>query len=415
MKVSARSPSTGALLKASKTRAIMWWSEAIDTVINGPLLLWQRVYWTLRPKPAGERWLYSLDFHTAVVADIAQEFTRHRVKVLSNVISFHNRHSRRIFKRADPVAGVNARNWRKFTEADQAEFQKRHARLFSRFDGFLVSYPTSFVDLYTDFGKPILVVNPIRYEHPFSNRLNEWESLDRKLKSGISSGLIHFVANNAADAEYAAHYLEAAIPTVPSICRYTKASWNPTIDLGLTHAHYTTFAQEFESDSGGQWKALRGELGKVFSWNRLLKYRELFYVPYAPSTMFLFELATAGMPVAVPSLELLKTLRSEHPGVFGQLTFHEMSRRTPPAHRTWLANMHWRTDDYLEWWYQRSDFADKELMPNVRIVESLEQLVSEPSVPKLIGVANYRRRISERNELLVNQFDSSYSTFLARL
>lgn len=384
-------------------------------LLNGPLIVWQRLFWQLKPKPDGEIWLYSLDFHPAVTADLEFELKRHNVKILRNVISFHNRHFRRFFRLPDPVPGINEGNWRRFSHEDKNHFQKHHRRLFSRFDGFIVSYPTSFIDLYLSFGKPILVVNPIRYEHPFSNRPSEWQELDNKLKLGISSGQLDFISNNSADSEYAFHYLQTPIKVLPSVCRYTRACWNQTINIGLTYAHYTRIAEEVEARTNRRWRPLRSEVGRVFSWRTLMKYQEIFYVPYAPSTMFLFELATAGMPVAVPSLRYLKELRIENPGVFGQLTFHEMTNQPPPKNRAWIANGYDDVDEYIEWWYLRSDFVDLELMPNVRIVESLEELVSEPSVPGRIGLNMYRQKILQRNRLLIDRWDSGLAHFLDKL
>jgi len=410
-----RSPSARAIYRHNIQIVKKIWPQVLDFLANYPLVIWRLVLWYFRPKPTGQKWLYSLDFHPAVVADISFEMERHGVRVFSEVISPHNARFRKLFRRPDPVRGVNYRNWRKFDAQDVEKFQKHRKRLFSRFDGFIVSYPSSFVTLYREFGKPILVVNPIRYEHPFSNRPADWDGLDNQLESGIKARQITFFSNNTADAEYASHYLKMPIQAVPSICRYIQASWNPTVDLGLTYAHYTQIAEDFEHTSNGEWRALRNELGKKFSWTRLLRFRELFYIPYAPSTMLLFELATAGMPVAVPTLGFLKRLRSENQGVFGQLTFQEMAGRTPAPHRTWTANRYWHRDEYVEWWYQRSDFANEELMPNVRRVDSFAELTSSPSVPNMMGMDSYRKAIQERNLMLVERFDDAYSTFLSRL
>lgn len=77
--------------------------------------------------------------------------------------------------------------------------------------------------------------------------------------------------------------------------------------------------------------------------------------------MTLFELATAGVPVAVPSRSLFQSLRRRYKGVLDELTYAEV-------HRTLVSGregspVDWAAGGYLDWWLDRADFYDKELMP----------------------------------------------------
>jgi hypothetical protein len=384
-------------------------------LLNGPFILLSELTYIVWPKKSGRKWIFSLDFHASVTNDLNTLFQAKKVKLVRRVISFHNRHFRRVFRLADPNPGVNSKNWRRFSERDVVWFQKVHTLLFGRMDGFLVSYPTSFVRLYLALGKPILVVNPIRYEHPFSNRHSEWSAIDEELKSKIRDGAITFIANNQADADYAGHSLGIQIPVAPSLCDYVGLQWNQQNDSRLTYSHYTTIDTELEEHSRSRWRGLRVVLGYSFSWKKLLAIEELFYVPYAPSTMMLFEAATAGLPVAIPTLDFINELRTRHPGVFSQLTFNQMSQTLPPPEKRWVATNYEDWKPYSEWWYSRSDFTNSELMPNVRLVGSFEQLMEEPSVPSRVGLENYRRTVELRNKHVRAQALLTYEPFLKNL
>ena len=382
---------------------------------NGPYIFLAEVALITSRKKRGRKWLFSLDFHASVTSDLDALLRGKGVKVIRRVISFHNRHFRRIFRLADPSPGVNSTNWRRFTERNIARFQRVHCLLFSRVDGFLVSYPTSFMRLYLSLGKPILVVNPIRYEHPFSNRHDEWDALDTQLVSKIHEGTVTFFANNQADADYASRSLGIEVPVAPSLCDYIGARWNQQNNLCLSYAHYTTIATELEEHPGSNWRGLRSVLGDSFSWRKLLAIKELFYVPYAPSTMMLFEAATAGLPVAVPTLNFINTLRIRHPGVFSQLTFNQMTSTLPPRSKSWVASDYHDWEPFSQWWYTRSDFVNGELMPNVRFVESFDELIREPSVPERVGLDYYYRALAERNERVRKNVLQTYDSFLKKL
>lgn len=390
----------GALLAHQKRLVKKFGSELPSYAVNGPYVFFSNIFWRWRTKSPQHRWIMSIDFHPSVVADFQSLTSRQGTRIYSRVLSFHNRNFRKIFRFPDPTRGVSFKNWRRFTQQDVDKFQKVYSPLLNRMDAFLVTYPTSFIRLYANLKQPIIVVNPIRYEHPFSNRPTEWKQLDDEITSGVKSGRIVFIANNRADAEYVSRQLRIEVPVVPSLCDYTGFNWKGPGDLSLTYAHYTDIGQEFEKISGGAWKNFRSIMGKKFDWQKFGKVREVFYVPYAPSTMFLFELATAGVPVAVPSLSFISRLREKHPGVFSQLTFTQMAGKLPPSDRLWAANDHTNWARFSQWWFERSDFADPNLMPNVRIVDSFDELLSSPSVAESLGLEAYRTMVANRNRLL---------------
>ena len=90
--------------------------------------------------------------------------------------------------------------------------------------------------------------------------------------------------------------------------------------------------------------------------------------------MTLFELATAGVPVAVPSRRWITELLGNDFYLLNELSFHQvlgldttnMSSNNP-------AN--YNSPTFLDWWLDRSDFYNEKLMPNVREVDSVGDLL----------------------------------------
>jgi hypothetical protein len=100
------------------------------------------------------------------------------------------------------------------------------------------------------------------------------------------------------------------------------------------------------------------------------------YIPYNISTMRLFELATAGFQIRIPTNRLLREW-IDIPGVLSELSWVQVIdsdcpkwMRNTPADPGWI--------EFYEWWLARADWHNKEYFPNVRLFDSVEELVSEP-------------------------------------
>jgi hypothetical protein len=127
---------------------------------------------------------------------------------------------------------------------------------------------------------------------------------------------------------------------------------------------------------------------------------EVFVVPQNISTMTLFELATAGVPVVVPGRDFFRDLKSRFNGVLDELTYTEIEKLETDASPENPSN--YKSEHYLDWWLNRSDFYDANLMPNVRVANRLEDLALPASdVRKIRAAAS--SKIVERNRLIRNQ------------
>ena len=54
--------------------------------------------------------------------------------------------------------------------------------------------------------------------------------------------------------------------------------------------------------------------------------------------------------------------------------------------------------DFYQWCMSRADFFDQELMPNVRIVDSLAEAVHEPHPATQVLKSEWSRQILDRNQ-----------------
>ena len=171
-------------------------------------------------------------------------------------------------------------------------------------------------------------------------------------------------------------------------------------------------ARQFSAQTNGVFQPISA-LGNPYSWRDLLACEEVFVLPQNISTMTLFELATAGVPVAVPGRSWMKELAAAHRTVLGELTYtqllgletRDMSAEDP---------RNWASPGYLDWWLDRADFYDPDLMPNVRVADSLEELLCGLPVSMRLG-SGYPTRVMARNDRLREGRAAAVGRFLELL
>lgn len=361
-------------------------------------------------KISRKTWLFNLDCHVSVIADLKSGFRGlHATKVISWSLSGHNFVFRRIFTQPDPVAGINANSWSRMDSRDVEKFRTKYLKFLRCFDGFIVTHTPVFIEIFSTFKKPILVVVSTRYEHPYTTLPQRWQALDDALKAGSQCGRLTIVANNRGDADYFSDLVGLQIRVVPSLCDYIAYTDRKAPDLKIVQAKSEDFARRISIAIGGPWQTKREALGNRYSFSELGRVAAVVYIPYNTSTMTLFELATIGVPVLVPSASFLKRLASEEPGVMSELVFANNSRflgkeRSSGQNLTPGS----ASGDFLDWWIGRADFYDTALMPNVLQFESWSDPVFQTdfrlfreSVKKKVDTRNAALR-AQRHELLAN-------------
>jgi len=356
--------------------------------------------------------LFNVDLHTSVIADLKEGIKEFDAHLVSWTLTNDNVNFRKIFKIKDPAIGLSGKLWLNLGVDDFNIFRIRYRRYLATFDGFITCFPPAFLELFLDLGKPILVVIATRYESPYTNREAEWEKFNKILKDGVTSGQLMIVANNRADRDYLKYFTQIESSHVPSVCEYPHQLWEGKSEKRLILSRGSTkLFEAIARESGQIWSTPREEFGLHFSWSDLHQVSEIFFLPYQISTMTLFELATSGVPVSVPSIDLIKLLRKEDTEILSELSFYQV-RGLPTSNLSGDNPNKTEEDSIIDWWLSRADFYDLDLMPNIRVISSLSDLAN----PHPFNVAGNREQqiaeLQERNWKLSMQRHAQLASFL---
>lgn len=353
--------------------------------------------------PAIPNLIVNFDLHIAVNRDMKDGLSARSLELQTYSFSSHNALVPDRRPVADPTLFVNGRNWRKMNPQRIKNFQYLYRPIIRQAAGYLVTYPVSFAQLSALEGKPSMVVAATRYEAPYSLSEQRWLALNDLLRAGIEDGWLSLVANNRGDADYIEAFAGFKVPILPSLCSYTGARWQgDTSGERLLMCNDTRLLDTIEEDTNFRFQRLR-RTNQPYSYTAWERCSEIFVIPQNISTMTLFELATAGVPVAVPSANWISKLRESNYRVLDQLTF------VPHRELALLSNSpikaDWETDEgFLDWWMQRADFYNVDLMPNVRVCDSIEQLMNEH---RSSLSSEFSAQTMERNDRLKNDRDQA--------
>lgn len=335
---------------------------------------------------------FNLDLHVGVIADIEHGLKYENAKLIRWSISGHNFLIPNRSSVSDPVQFVNAQNWQELDTSKVSKFRKRYGLFLHSFDGFICTHSPAFAELFYGI-KKTLIISSTRYEMPYSSQPDQWSRLNHLLVQGVESQQIHLYANNRGDSDYIKYFTNLDVKVTPSLCEKESGEWIGGQPFGVILSKDKNLITQIEIQTESKFKDI-AHLGEPYKWENLLDLNEIFVIPQNISTMSLFEFATAGIPVAIPSRRWILNLKKSGYGILGELTFHELYHLDPPESD--LAPTNYKSNKYLDWWLDRADFYDEFLMPNVRIVDSYAELKEGPSKVKLLG-KNYWKQIHSRN------------------
>ncbi len=358
--------------------------------------------------------VFNLDVHTSIIADLGKGAEALDLSITTWSISGGNRVFRKLLWVPDPVHGINASSWASIGPESIAEFTSYYRSFLQKFDGFIATYPPAFAQIYEEFDKPVLAVAGTRYEWPLTLNQELWSSFDGFIQKSTSSGALTLAANNLGDADYLEFSTGVTPKYVPSLCDYTGQSWNGLVSQYLVVARSEALITEVGKITNNLWVDSRSILGKNYRWSDLAKGKALFVVPYNISTMSLFELSTMGVPVIVPSGNLLKTLRQEYTGVLSELSFMEMNSMDISGLEDDDPN-NYLSHSYLDWWIDRADFYNSRLMPNVFVIDRLEELNELEKLLQNHFSQDFSSVVSMRNNRLQNERYNFLRGFVEKL
>jgi len=366
---------------------------------------------TQKKSPGKPPHVFNLDLHISVIADLEVELYRRKIDLTRWSISRHNFVQRKLFKGPDPVRVVNAKTWNELDENMIDRFQDVYGRYLRSFDGFISCFTPTFAELFRGLDRPTLVMAATRYEAPYTNDLAQWSRFNEFIRAEVASGRMLLAANNRGDRDYCEHFIGMTPRYVPSLCDYTQTFWTGRSGAEAVQSIDKDLIKRVTDESLGRWVDSKKILAGGHSWDQVASIKEFFIIPYNISTMTLFELATAGVPVSVPSRRFLKELILEqNSGTLSQLTWFQVHGISYPTDATNPNNEDRK--DFFDWWLDRADFYDPELMPNVRIVDSIRELLDIPHPVSKKGKAEWSDVIRERNAWITDQRESLIGDFL---
>jgi len=347
--------------------------------------------------------LFNLDLHISVMRDLQQEMKKENLRTIRWSISGSNRFMRPVYRISDPVEIINSQTWQQLSDDLIFRFEQRYSKFLSKFDGFIVTHTPAFSQLYRNFEKPILTVNSTRYEAPYSDDIDKWDDLNNYLIDKTTRKKMLLVSNNVGDSDYLKYKSGISSEVFPSFCDYTNLNWVPGGNQKVIITRSPDLENEIEKITGGEWKGIRKILGNNYKWKQYLEIKEILYIPYNISTMSLFEFATAGIPVTIPSRGMLKSLHVEYPGVLSELSYFQV--RNLSVNNLDLDDPNnYESENFLDWWIDRSDFYNSKLMPNIRIISEFSELKIDRLVSSAEFIA-FRKNIESRNKAI--QLDRS--------
>ena len=305
--------------------------------------------------------LFNLDAHISVIADVENIFTHlyPEVEITKWSVSGHTW----VFdEQKDPVEIVNHKTWKQLDLKMIQQFQQRYDNFLRLFDGFICGFPPVFSLLFEKYNKPIFMINATRYEMPFCWQKNDemQDYFESRLHAMHQRGQLIAVSNNKADYEYLKRATDIESTVIPSMCRYTKAS-------------YTGSKEDFVLFSKARLNPVEGlinyrDLGK-YSWQELYSYKGIVHLPYEISTMSIFEHYSASVPLIMPTKRLLKDFWQRK----------RIPYNGPYAHDNYIASGRSDMDDVLgndwyDFWLDRADFYDQDNMPYINYYDHVSEI-----------------------------------------
>ena len=230
---------------------------------------------------------FCMDVHISIIEDFKK--TCPTVEVTDWCLSGH---AWVLNRPQDTPEYINAMTWRGLTPSRIRSFQLQYDTFLRTFDFFVVGYASCFAMIYEPYGKPIIMINAVRYDVPFCwshdhRMLDTYNACLRRLNSDKR---LWIVSNNKADQLYLQLGCGLSSHFIPSLCLYTGIRYAPTRDTFLVY-----------SGSTPSHPLVTQKSTTPFAWSDLGTFRGIIHIPYEISTMSMFEHFSAGLPLFVPS------------------------------------------------------------------------------------------------------------------
>ncbi len=288
-----------------------------------------------------------MDVHISIIEDFKKN--RPDIEVIDWCLSGH---AWVLKRRQDCPVHINASTWRGLNQKMIEDFRKQYDTFLGTFDMFIVGYASCFAMIYEPYGKPILMMNAVRYDVPFcwtndTFMLNAYHECLFRLRD--AKNLI-IVSNNKADQLYLQSGCGLTSQHIPSLCLYTGIQYAPTRDTFLVYSGKTP-----------SHPLITQKPSQPFEWSDLGSFRGIIHIPYEISTMSMFEHFSARLPMFVPS----KTFWLANPSIQSMSAY--WGHRSPTRLSKFCDN---------SVWIEQSDIYTTFSSPNLHFFDSFEHLFS---------------------------------------
>lgn len=292
-----------------------------------------------------------MDLHIAVIADL-KNILEPYMEIVDWCMSGHHW----AIQRSEVIPNhINRYTWSKMNPEMIQKFQQEYDEFLQTFDGFIVCYPGSFSLIYEKYNKPIIMVNACRYDMPFCwskdmGMLNQYNDCLARLNE---KRLLTAVSNNLADLAYMFAGSGIISRHIPSLCLYTKMSYNPVKNNGK-------FLIYTGPEISNPLCIHKKSFGNDCKWSDWSNCKGIIHFPYEISTMSMFEHFSAKMPLFFPSKKYM----------FDHIDIQSVSA-------------YWKESPYFDFrfkekWLDLSDIYNLFYKsPNVYFFDSLDELIKK--------------------------------------
>ena len=338
---------------------------------------------------------FNIDCHISVILDLKCIFEEIGHQVTSKSISGHNWV---LGKSADSIDIINQSSWHHLNNEMCDLFYKRYKDELSGYDAFICTYPPSFSMLYEKFDKPVLLHVPIRYEVPFHNDGNKWNSFNNFLRYNIDKNKIIPVSNSLYDKKYFEFFVQRECDYIPSLCEYTNTKWSPTSDNFLLYS-------QLDLDLSKKNITDKKNLGR-YKWEDISKFKGIIMFPYNCSLMSIFEYYSSNIPLFCPSKKFMLELYSGNSNiVLHQLTWNQVFNLSPGSIIDCDRNRdpnNYKDLNIISEWIQYSDFYNVDWMPFITYFDSFDDLYFKMENTDLVEVSKNMENfnVSRKNHII---------------
>lgn len=313
---------------------------------------------------------FCIDFHGSASADIKNvlEQLGHEVDVWI-MPTFGYGYSHNMGVNENSIKSIDFFKWLQCDEKIYDDFYQEYKDYLEQFDGFIAAYNSSFGLLYDKFDKPIIIVNAVRYEVPFTDSPGLWAKTNDWLILGKKNKKLFIVANNKADEEYLKFYTGLDSILIPSLCEYTKGFYSGKKEnfifqpINRDYQIYSDLHLQFPN-------LIATNLSRPYRWQDLYDYKGIIHIPYQVSTMSLFEEYTANVPLFCPSKKFLLELREKNNQILSEASYFFLFKKTPPP--TIEGDLNNLCDpNVVNFWIEHADFYN---LPYIQYFDSFDHL-----------------------------------------